>query len=128
MKSLLIKTTINAAAIWVAAMAVPGIALGESPEFGTNLLTVLVVALIFGLVNAIVRPVVKLLALPALVLTLGLFIFIVNALMLVLTSWVAGKLGLAFSIDEFFWSAVLGALIVTAVSWILSLALPEGRD
>lgn len=128
MKSFLIKTAINAAAIWVAAMAVPGIALGESPEFGTNLLTVLLVALIFGLVNAIVRPVVKLLALPALVLTLGLFIFIVNALMLVLTSWVAGKLGLAFSIDEFFWSAVMGALIVTAVSWILSLALPDGRD
>jgi putative membrane protein len=127
-KSFLIKTAINAAAIWVAAMAVPGIALGESPEIGTNLLTVLLVALIFGLVNAIVRPIVKLLALPALVLTLGLFIFIVNALMLVLTSWVAGKLGLAFAIDQFFWSAVMGALIVTAVSWILSLALPDGRD
>ena len=70
--------------------------------------------------NAFIRPVAKLLSLPFIILTLGLFVFIVNALMLELTSWLAGKLNLAFHIDHFFWDAVLGALIVTFVSMILS--------
>ncbi|HON74063.1 MAG: phage holin family protein [Candidatus Lutibacillus vidarii] len=124
MKTFLIKIGINAVALWVAATVVPGIALGESKDLGSNLITVLLVALIFGLVNAIVRPIAKLFALPALVLTLGLFIFVINALMLVLTSYIAGKLGLAFSISEFFWSAVMGAVVITAVSWFLSIILP----
>lgn len=128
MKRFAIKTGINAVALWVAAMAVPGIKLGEGTSIGTNLLTVLLVALIFGLVNAVVRPIVKLFALPALILTLGLFIFVVNALMLVLTSWLAGKLGLAFEIDKFFWSAVMGALIITAASWVLSIVIPGDKD
>jgi putative membrane protein len=127
-KHFAIKTGINAVALWVAAMVVPGIKLGEGTSIGTNLLTVLLVALIFGLVNAVVRPIVKLFALPALILTLGLFIFVVNALMLVLTSWLAAKLGLAFEIDKFFWSAVMGALIITAVSWVLSIVIPGDKD
>jgi len=80
---------------------------------------------IFGVVNAIIKPIAQLLSLPFIVLTLGLFIFIVNAFMLQLTEWVSGWLDLSFSIDQFFWDAVFGAIIITLVSWVLNVVLPE---
>lgn len=127
MKHFLIKTGVNAAALWVAAMVVPGIHLGNSDQASKNLITVLLVALIFGIVNAIVRPVAKFFAFPAIILTMGLFIFVVNAIMLVITSWLADKVGLAFTIDAFFWDALFGALIVTAVSWALNLVIHDKK-
>ncbi|MER7072684.1 phage holin family protein [Terrabacter sp. NPDC000476] len=114
-----LQTVINAVALWVAAWALPGISFGEG-RTGNIFWTVVLVALIFGIVNAFIRPVAKLLSMPFIILTLGLFVFIVNALMLELTSWLAGKLDLAFHVDHFFWDAVFGALIVTFVSMILS--------
>ncbi|MCU1538919.1 MAG: rane protein of unknown function [Humibacillus sp.] len=115
-----IQTVINGIALWVAAWAVPGITVGNGQVTSSTVVTLLVVALVFGLVNAVVRPLTKLLTLPLIILTLGLFIFVVNALMLQLTSWLAGVLGLGFHVDHFFWDAVFGALIVTFVSMILS--------
>lgn len=128
MKNFLIKVVVNALAIWVATLVVPGItATGPGTDLANQVLTFLVIGLIFGLVNAVVKPVVALLALPLYILTLGLFSFIVNALMLELTSWISQATPLTFTVDDFFWSAVLGAVVVTFVSMVLNLILPD-RD
>ena len=84
------------------------------------------VSAIFGLVNAVIKPIVKLFSLPFYVLTLGLFGFIVNALMLELVAWLSREVGLTFDIDDFFWSAILAALVVTLVAWALDVVLPDG--
>lgn len=128
MRSFLIKVVVNALAIWVATLVVPGIsATGRGTGLGNQVLTFLVIGLIFGLVNAVVKPVVRFLAFPLYVLTLGLFSFIVNALMLELTSWISQATALTFHVEDFFWSAVLGAVVVTFVSMLLNLILPD-RD
>jgi putative membrane protein len=114
-----LQTVINAVALWVAAWAIPGITFGGGSS-GQVVKTVLVVALIFGIVNALIKPILKLITLPLIILTLGLFVFIVNALVLQLTSWLAGRFDLAFHVQHFFWDAVFGALIVTFVSMLLS--------
>jgi putative membrane protein len=117
-----IQTVINGIALWVAAWAVPGITFGEGSTTSSTIWTVAIVALIFGLVNALVRPIAALLSLPFIILTLGLFIFILNAAMLQLTSWLAGQFNLAFHVNEFFWDAIWGSLIITFVSLILGFA------
>jgi putative membrane protein len=111
---LVVKLLINAAAIWVAARIVDGITLEEEP------LTIILVALVFGLVNTFIRPILKLVSLPALILTLGLFTFVINAAMLAIT---AGLLD-GLSIDGF-GAALLGAVIVTIVSWGLNALLTD---
>ncbi|MBY8343670.1 phage holin family protein [Streptomyces spinosirectus] len=123
MKNFVVKTIANAGALAVAVWLLDKITLtGDST--GKKAGTLIIVALIFGLVNFLVKPVVKLLSLPLLILTLGLFTLIVNALMLMLTSWVAGKLDLSFHVDGF-WTAVLGGLIISIVSWALHVILPD---
>ena len=120
----LVKVAINAAAIWVAAALLEGMTLAYGfTTNSTKLVTALVVGALFGVVNALARPLAKLLGLPFLVLTLGLFIFVINAAMLMLTSWLAGQLGVAFHIDRFWPTAVVGAAIVSVVSWILGLII-----
>ena len=118
MGNLLLRLIVNAVALWMAAWFVPGIALGGQ---GTEAVqTVLTVALIFGLINALIRPILKLLTCPFYVLTLGLFTFIVNVLMLLLTSNIADEFGLAFSVANFeaaFW----GGIVISVVSFLLSL-------
>ena len=114
-----IQTVINGLALWIAAWAVPGITFGDDMGTGNTVLTVAIVALIFGVVNALVRPIAALLSLPFIILTLGLFIFILNAAMLQLTSWLAGVFDLAFHVENFFWDAIWGALIITFVSLLL---------
>jgi putative membrane protein len=121
--SLIIRLVVNAIALWVATLVVSGVEL-ESASTQEQVVTLLVVAVIFGLVNVVVRPIVKLLSLPLYVLTLGLFTFIVNALMLLLTSWIADLFDLPFSVDGF-WAAVLGGLVIAFVSWLLNLLLPD---
>ncbi|MEX0880709.1 MAG: phage holin family protein [Thermoanaerobaculia bacterium] len=114
----LARLLINAAALWVAVRIVPGITYegGWAPF--------LVVALLFGLVNAFIRPIVKLLTLPIIFLTLGLFALVVNGLMLWLTSSFATALGVQFHVDGC-WTAILGALVVSIVSALLSMILPD---
>jgi putative membrane protein len=119
----LVKTIANAGALWVAVWLLQDITLtGDST--GKKAWTLILVALLFGLVNFVVKPVVKLLTLPLFILTLGLITLVINALMLLLTSWLADKLDLGFHVDGF-WTAVLGALIISVVSWALNLALPD---
>ncbi len=124
-KSLLIKIVVNALAIWVAAAVIDGVSLGG--HGADKILTLLVVGAIFGLVNALIKPVVKLFSLPAIVLTLGLFVFIINAAMLQLVSWLSDRLNIKFHIDHFFWTAVLAAIVVSFVSMVLNLVLPDGE-
>ena len=127
--SFLLKVAVNAVALWVAALVVPGLNLAEGDKGWTaKLVTILLVALLFGIINAIVKPVAKFLSFPFIILTLGLFTFIVNAFMLQLTEWIADPLGLSFTINHFFWDAVLGALVVTIVSMVLNWVLPDGDD
>jgi putative membrane protein len=122
--SFIIRLLVNGFALWVATQIVDGVTI-SSDSTSSEVLTLLVVALIFGLVNAFIKPVVQLLSLPLLVLTLGLFTLVVNALMFWLTSAIADAIDVPFHVDGFFWEAVLGALVVSFVSWILNLLLPN---
>ena len=122
---ILIRVIINAVALWVAAWLIAGITLGEDGDTGNTILTGLVVGAIFGLINTFVRPILTLLSIPFIVVTLGLFLVIINAGMLMLTSWLADKLDLAFHVNDFFWSAIWGAIIVSIVSWVLSIVIPD---
>ncbi|MEV5987304.1 phage holin family protein [Streptomyces sp. NPDC052051] len=126
MKQFVVKTIANAGALAVAVGLLDKISLTGSST-GKKIGTLLVVALLFGLVNFLVKPVLKVLTFPLFILTLGLITLVVNALMLLLTSWIAGKLDLSFHVSGF-WTAVVGALIVSIVSWALNVALPDGKD
>lgn len=88
------------------------------------MLALLAVAVVFGLVNGLIRPIVRLLTLPLFILTLGLFTFVVNALMLLLTSWLSERLDLPFRVHGF-GAALLGAVIVSVVSFLLNVLLPD---
>jgi putative membrane protein len=125
MRTWIVRVVINACALAVAAWLFAGIAVNGSSD-RDRLLTLLLVALIFGVVNEIVRPVVALLSLPLYLLTLGLFYFVVNALMLWLTSWLAGLVDLGFRVDGF-WTAVFGAIVISLVSWVMGLILPADK-
>ncbi len=111
---LILKLLVNAAALWVAAWLIDGI------ELTDDILTILFIALVFGLINTFIRPILKLISLPVVILTLGLFTFVINALMLALTAAIMDGL----SIDGFV-SALLGAVVITVVSWFLNAVLPN---
>src|SRR5882672_6430281 len=122
----LIRAVLTAAALAVATALVPGIQLGHGST-ASKVLTLLAVAVIFGLVNAIIKPVVKAVGCLFYVLTLGLIALVVNGLLLWLTSWVAGELTLPFHITGF-WAAFWGAIIIGIVGWILNLIFDERDD
>ncbi|MDQ1539251.1 MAG: putative rane protein [Actinomycetota bacterium] len=127
MRSFVIKVLVNGCALWVAAQLLQGIHLGSSSaSTSSQVVTVLWVALIFGLVNAVIKPVLSFLSLPAIILSLGLFSLVVNGAMLQLTSWFADQFNLAFHVDHFVWDAIIGSVIITIVSMLLSLVLPDG--
>jgi putative membrane protein len=123
MKNFVVKTIANAGALAVAVWLLDKITLTGAGT-GKKVGTLLVVALLFGLVNFLVKPIVKVLTFPLFILTLGLITLVVNALMLLLTSWLADKLDLSFHVDGF-WCAVLGGLIISVVSWALNVVLPD---
>lgn len=126
---IVLRIAVNAVALWIAAGVVSGIHLAEgAADWQHKTLAIVLVALVFGVVNAVVKPIADFLSFPAVFLTLGLFTFIVNAAMLELTAWLAGKLGLPFRIDSFFWAAVMGAVIITIISWGLNAALRTDKD
>lgn len=123
---LLIRIVLNAVAVWVATLIVGGVDVTARTTAG-KIGTLLVVGAIFGLVNAVIKPVVKLLSLPLLILTLGLFALVINALLFWLTAVVSKGLGAPFEVGGF-WSAFWGAIVVGLVSWALSLAVPDPGD
>jgi putative membrane protein len=120
---LIVRLLVSAVALAVAAALVDGISVGPGTDL-ERMLTLLGVAVIFGLVNAIVGPILRLLTCPLVILTLGLFLLVVNALLLLLTEWIADQFDLAFQVDGF-WSAVVGALIVSVVSFLINIVLPD---
>jgi len=112
MDRIVIRTAINAIAIWAATRFVPGIAYDSVPAL-------VGVALIFGVVNAVLRPVLRLLTCPLILVTLGLFTFVLNALLFALAAWIGRSIGLGFHVDGFF-PAFWGALVISIVSVLLS--------
>jgi putative membrane protein len=118
LRRILLRLLINAIALWVAVEIVPGIH-AESP------LTILIVALIFGALNAVIRPLVAFFTCPMIIVTLGLFIFVINAVMLWFTAWIADRLNLGFGIEGGFWPAFWGALVISLVSLAISLLIKE---
>jgi putative membrane protein len=121
----LLRVAITAVALFVATAVVPGIQLLAGTTL-SKVTTLVVVAVIFGVTNTVLKPIVKTLGCVFYVLTLGLFGLVVNGLLLWLTSWVAGKLSEPFHITGF-WPAFWGAIIVGLVGWLLSITLGENR-
>ncbi|MFF1383683.1 phage holin family protein [Arthrobacter sp. NPDC058288] len=132
MFSFIVRVLINGLALWIASWILPGMDISTTATTeavaqggvtqGTDplgvVLAYLFIGLIFGLVNALVRPIVSLLSLPITILTLGLFTIVINAAMLFLTSWLSSYTPVHFTIDSFFWTAVLAAIIITVVSLV----------
>lgn len=134
MLKLIARVLTNALALWTAGWILPGITMGTGAavEVSGNetlgvVLSFLFVGLIFGVVNALVRPIVSLLSLPLTILTLGLFTVIINAAMLMLTSWLTSYTPIQFVVDDFFWTAILGAIIISVVSLVVG-SLTRTRD
>jgi putative membrane protein len=123
---ILIRVVLNAVAVWVATLLVGGVDV-TTDSTGKKVLTLVVVGAILGLVNATIKPVVKLLSLPLVILTLGIFALVVNGLLFWLVAAVSSGLGAPFHVDGF-WSGFWGAIVVSVVSWLLSIVVPDGDD
>lgn len=122
---ILLKVVATALALWVACL-LPGIGTGEGST-AEQAVTLIVVACVFGVVNAVLKPIIETVGCLFYVLTLGLFTFVVNAALLLLTAWITGKLGLGFHVDGFWW-ALAGSIIVSVVSYVLSLAFRKTAE
>ena len=121
----LIRLVVNAVAIWLTSLFLSGVSLTES-EGWDQVLVVGVVGLVFTLVNLIVKPIVSLFALPLTIITLGLFTLVVNALMLLLTSWLTSFTDWGLLVDGF-WCALLAALVISIITVVLNALLGTGR-
>ena len=131
----LVRILVNALALAAAVFLLPGVTISGSDSLAASigdtpatLVAYACIALVFGIVNAFVKPIVSLVSTPLTCLTLGLFSIIVNALMLVLTAWLSEFTPFVLSIDSFFWSAVLAAIVVAVVSALLGWLLPDTRS
>ena len=124
--SFILRVLINAVAIWVATLVLGGLGVVGGEDTTSTVLVFLLLALVFGLVNAVVKPLVKLIAFPLYLITLGLFTLVVNALMLMLTGWISEQTDYGLRIDNF-GTALLGALIISVVSFVLSVMVPGSR-
>ena len=123
---LLLRILMNAAALWVATLV-----LGNSFGIEGSWLAWVGVAILFGLVNGLIRPIVAFFSIPITCLTLGLFTLVINALMLLLTSWLAGLFGINMQIGEglinSLWTALLASIVISIVSAVLSWFLPDDK-
>lgn len=124
--SFVLRVIINAVAIWLATLLLSGLEVVGGDDTTGRVLVFLVVALVFGVVNAVVKPIVRAISFPLYILTLGLFTLVVNALMLMLTGWLSEQTDYGLRIESF-GTAVLGALIISIVSFLLSVVIPSSR-
>src|SRR4051812_27169655 len=124
---ILIRLVITAVSLWISTLVISGIEL-TTDSVPKKVGTLLAVAVIFGIVNAVLRPIIKVVGCGLYVLTLGLIAVVVNGLLFLLTSWIADQADLPFHVDHFWPSAVLGALLVGVVSWVLNMLVPDGSD
>ena len=126
MQQFLVRTALTAFTLWIATLIVPGLDFVGGDETWEKIGIVLVVAVIFGVVNAVIKPVVQLFAIPLYILTIGLIHIVINALMLELTAWITrNTTHWGLEVDSFFWAAILGAIVVSIVGWLLDLTLKE---
>jgi len=125
----LLRLIINAIALWLTTLIVSGVSVRPyAPDTTALVLTYLLIALIFGVVNAIVGTVIRVVAFPLYILTLGLISLVVNAFLLFIVSWISDALGFGLHIDGF-WSGILGALVLGIIAWLLGLIVrPARRD
>ena len=119
--SLLIAILVNAAALWVAVLIVPGLDWN-----GNEWWKFLLVAVAFSLINTYIKPILRIMTFPISILTLGLFLLVINALLLMLTGAISGELDLGFRVDDF-WAAFLGSIVISIVGWLLSMVVGAGR-
>jgi putative membrane protein len=119
-----IQLLINAGALYVAVLIVDGLDFSFDSEQAW--LKFVVVAFIFGLVNTFVKPILRLLTLPITMMTLGIFLLVINALMLLLTGWISDQLDLGFVVDGFL-PALLGAIVISIVGFLLSMVIGATR-
>jgi len=121
---LLIRLAVNAIALWAAFQIVPG--LEHTAENGTSLV---IIALIFGLVNALVRPIIILMTCPLIILSLGFFVIIINTIMLSLTIWLAGPEMLNLGLSSTgFWATFFGAIVISFVSSVINLLIKDNNE
>ena len=125
MRSIVTKVVVNAIAIWIATLVIPGVTV-DGGSLGHRALSLLIVGALFGIINTFIKPIVKLFTLPLYLLTLGLISFVVNALMLKVVEWLSDKIGISFDAGPFFWSTLGAAVVITFVSMILNVAIPDG--
>jgi putative membrane protein len=123
---ILIKVAVTAVSLWIATLLVPGISLGGDDTL-RRVITLLLVAVIFGVVNAVLKPIIKLFGCGLYVFTLGLIALVVNGLLFWLVGYIADQLDLPYVVDGF-WAGVLGAIVVAVVSFVLNLVVPDGKD
>jgi putative membrane protein len=123
MRRFLIRLLINAFALWLTTLIVSGVSVKSyAPGWGERVITFLLVALIFGIVNGIIGNLIRIVAFPLYILTLGLLALVVNALLLLLVAWLSGLLGFGLVIDSF-WSGFWGALVLGLISWLIGIIL-----
>ncbi|MGX5696373.1 phage holin family protein [Agromyces soli] len=124
----IVKTIVVALALWLTTFIVAGVTVVpyEDTEIAT-ILTYLLVAAIFGIVNAFVGTFIRVVAFPIYVITLGLISFIVNGLLLLLVDWISGLIGFGLHVESFWWG-VLGALVLGLISWLIGLIVRPSRD
>jgi putative membrane protein len=127
MLGIVLRLVCSALAVWLATLIVPGVDVHAESTWGA-IGTVLLVALIFGVVNAVLKPIIKLVGCGLYVLTLGLIALVVNGLLFWLVSWIAGAIDVPFTVAEFWPGAVLGALLVSIVSFVLGLVIKDYGD
>jgi putative membrane protein len=128
MASFLIRAGLTGLALWIVTLVVDGIGFVGGDTTAQRIGIIFVVAVIFGLVNAFIKPVVQLLSIPLYILTLGLFHIVINAFMLWLTAWITeNTTHWGLQIDHFWWTAIWAAIVLSLVSWVLSLVLRDAR-
>ena len=127
----LVRLLVNAVALWLTTLIVAGVTVVAFPPQDTLavVLTYLLVALIFGIVNGVIGNFIRIVAFPLYILTLGLLALVVNGLLLLLVSWISGLLGFGLVVDGFWWG-VLGALVLALLSWSIGILIRPivGRD
>ncbi len=126
MGQFLVRAAVTGLALWIVTLLVSGIHFVGGDTTLQRVGVIFVVALIFGVVNAFIKPIVQILSIPLYILTLGLFHVVINAFMLWITSWITeNTTHWGLYIDDFWWTAIWAAIVLSIVSWLLSLVLPD---
>lgn len=127
MVQFLIRAGLTGVALWIVTLLVSGIEFVGGDTTLQRIGIIFVVAVVFGVVNAIIKPIVQFISIPLYILTLGLIHVVINALMLWITSWITeNTTHWGLYIDDFWWTAIWAAIVLSIVSWLLSLVLPDG--